>query len=103
MDGLQTDLETLLSSAAKRMRLLEAQIQILTVWLEKGKVDKKSLPAAVATVAAATSGSTTAVASSSKTVRGVYDLGHGSTNKLICLMYCTMFFPGFPLPCCWPV
>ncbi|ELT93657.1 hypothetical protein CAPTEDRAFT_174003 [Capitella teleta] len=42
-DGLQGDLETLLSSVAKRMRLLEVQINILSVWLEKGKVDKKSL------------------------------------------------------------
>ena len=77
VDGLQTDLETLLASVAKRMRLLESQINILVVWLEKGKVDKKSLPAAVASVAtpsaasvatAATTASTSSAVASSKTV-----------------------------------
>ncbi|XP_013403750.1 transcriptional adapter 3 [Lingula anatina] len=40
LDSLQPELETLLSSVAKRMRQLENEIQILVNWQEKGK-DKK--------------------------------------------------------------
>ena len=42
VDMLQTEMETLLASAAKRMRHLEAEINILTNWQEKGK-DKKTM------------------------------------------------------------
>jgi len=42
LDMLQTEMETLLAAAAKRMRHLEAEINILTNWQEKGK-DKKMM------------------------------------------------------------
>jgi hypothetical protein len=36
VDSLQTELETLLAAAAKRMRLLQAEIELLDEWLDKG-------------------------------------------------------------------
>jgi hypothetical protein len=42
-DGLQTDLETLLASVAKQMRVLENEIQVLSSWQDKKTVDKKSI------------------------------------------------------------
>ena len=39
LDTLQTELETLLASVAKRMRQLENEIQVLTDWQDKK--DKK--------------------------------------------------------------
>ena len=39
-EGLQTDLETLLAAVAKRMRLLENEIQTLVTWQDKK--DKKA-------------------------------------------------------------
>ncbi|KAI0237724.1 Transcriptional adapter 3-B [Lamellibrachia satsuma] len=43
LDMLQTETETLLAAAAKRMRHLEAEINILTTWQEKGKDNKKTM------------------------------------------------------------
>ncbi|XP_064635509.1 transcriptional adapter 3-B-like [Lineus longissimus] len=45
-DGLQTDLETLLASVGKRMRVLETEIHVLSNWQDKKpgeKHDKKSI------------------------------------------------------------
>lgn len=40
LDTLQSELETLLSSAAKRMKLLEEEKTTLTLWQEKGDIKK---------------------------------------------------------------
>ena len=37
VDSLQTELETLLAAAAKRMRHLEVEIGVMAKWAEKGK------------------------------------------------------------------
>ena len=42
VDSLQTDLETLLSSVAKRMRLLESEIQVLNNWQEGKPIPKEA-------------------------------------------------------------
>ena len=36
VDSLQTELETLLAAAAKRMRLLQTEIELLDEWQDKG-------------------------------------------------------------------
>ncbi|CAH1787384.1 unnamed protein product [Owenia fusiformis] len=46
LDSLQTEMETLFSSVAKRMRLLEGEVQILTNWQDRasGKKGGKGTP-----------------------------------------------------------
>ena len=43
MDILQTELEILLASVAKRMRQLESEINVLNGWQDKGKDKKGSI------------------------------------------------------------
>jgi len=43
LDILQTELEILLASVAKRMRQLESEINVLNGWQDKGKDKKGSI------------------------------------------------------------
>ena len=47
VDSLQTELETLLAAAAKRMRLLQAELELLDDWLDKGVTSGAGIPGSI--------------------------------------------------------